>query len=139
MQTKQFSGATIDDVLGQVRAEFGDEAVILETRNVVRGGVAGFFGKAAIEVTASDQMPGADAPADGLDLLDTDEAPAARPASRPASAVQAEPAPEDAVLDTEAFLRNLGRHRAPEEAEPGRLVAPVAAAPAAGQDPERDR
>lgn len=107
MQTKQFSGATIDDVLGQVRAEFGDDAVILETRNVVRGGIAGFFGKAGIEVTASDRMPSA-----GVDLHD--DAPSA---GRAAAATVPAPAP-----DGESFLTSLGLH----------LGGETAAAPSAG-------
>lgn len=57
MQTKRFSGDTIDDVLMQVRGELGEDAVILETRRIVRGGIGGFFGKAGIEVTAADAMP----------------------------------------------------------------------------------
>ena len=96
MQTKQFTGDTIDDVLIQVRGEFGDDAVILETRNVVRGGIAGFFGKAGIAVTAADRMPAADDPAGTphVDLLDTAEPPATA----------------GGAVDSGEFLRRLGEH-----------------------------
>lgn len=56
MQTKQFTGASIDEVLRQIRAELGEEAVILETRRVVKGGLGGFFGREMIEVTAADGL-----------------------------------------------------------------------------------
>ena len=116
MQTKQFTGDTIDDVLAQVRGAFGEDAVILETRNVVRGGLAGFFGRAGIEVTAADRMPGAEAPAHAVDLLDTDGA--ADTAADPGDA-----------LDADEFLRRLGAHLAPPPAEgPADEPPPAAAA-----------
>lgn len=116
MQTKQFTGDTIDDVLTQVRGELGDDAVILETRNIVRGGIAGFFGKAGIEVTAADRMPDPDGQAGErrLDVLDT-----------------AEPAPAaDGAVDSGEFLRRLGEHltTAPETA-PGTAEAGAAPTP----------
>ncbi len=57
MQIKQFSGATIDEVLTQVREELGEEAVILQTKRVVTGGIGGFFGREGVEVTAAEGMP----------------------------------------------------------------------------------
>lgn len=57
MQIKQFTGATIDEVLNQVRAELGEEAVILQTKRVVKGGLGGFFGKEGVEVTAAEGLP----------------------------------------------------------------------------------
>ena len=57
MQIKQFTGATIDEVLTQVRAELGDEAVILQTKRVVKGGIGGFFGREGVEVTAAEGLP----------------------------------------------------------------------------------
>ena len=56
MNTKQFVGASIDEVLRDIRAELGDEAVILHTRKVVKGGLGGFFGREMIEVTAADRL-----------------------------------------------------------------------------------
>ena len=60
MQIKQFSGATIDEVLIQVRAELGEDAVILQTKRVVKGGIGGFFGKEGVEVTAAEGLPAAE-------------------------------------------------------------------------------
>ncbi len=57
MQIKQFSGATIDEVLTKVREELGEEAVILQTKRVVTGGIGGFFGREGVEVTAAEGMP----------------------------------------------------------------------------------
>lgn len=54
MQIKQFTGASIDEVLHDIRAELGEEAVILQTRRIVRGGLGGFFGREGIEVTAAE-------------------------------------------------------------------------------------
>lgn len=65
MQTKQFTGASIDEVLRQIRADLGEEAVILETRRVVKGGLGGFFGREMIEVTAADGLEGEATPSGG--------------------------------------------------------------------------
>jgi flagellar biosynthesis protein FlhF len=53
LQIRQFSADTIDEVLAQVRAELGEDAMILQTKRVVRGGIGGFFGKEGVEVTAA--------------------------------------------------------------------------------------
>ena len=57
MQMKQFSGATVNEVLLKVRAELGEDAVILQTKRVVNGGVGGFFGRQGVEVTAAEGLP----------------------------------------------------------------------------------
>ncbi len=68
MQIKQFTGGSLEELLPQIRAEIGDDAVILETKRVVRGGIGGFFGREGIEVTAAEGVPDdADAPADARD------------------------------------------------------------------------
>lgn len=54
MQIKQFTGASVDEILKQIRAELGDDAVIIQTRRIVRGGIGGFFGREMIEVTAAE-------------------------------------------------------------------------------------
>ena len=55
MQIKQFAADTIDEVLAQVRAELGEDAMILQTKRVVRGGLGGFFGREGVEVTADER------------------------------------------------------------------------------------
>ncbi|MEW6583075.1 MAG: hypothetical protein AB1416_09980, partial [Actinomycetota bacterium] len=53
MMIRQFTGATIDEILPQVRDELGDDALIISTRRVAKGGIGGFFGRELIEVTAA--------------------------------------------------------------------------------------
>lgn len=53
MLIKQFTGTTIDEILPQIREELGEDALILATRRVTRGGLGGFFGREALEVTAA--------------------------------------------------------------------------------------
>lgn len=108
VQMKQFSGATVDEVLLKVRAELGEDAVILQTKRVVNGGIGGFFGRQGVEVTAAEGLP------------DADEANLEAAAS---VAIPAEPETESDE-DTNPFRRHLeGRLAAAEEAEG--LDAPV--------------
>lgn len=60
MRIKTFQGRSLEEVLPQIRAELGPEAVVVGQRQKVQGGVAGFFGTKVIEVTAADQMPSDD-------------------------------------------------------------------------------
>ena len=133
MQMKQFSGATVDEVLLKVRAELGEDAVILQTRRVVNGGIGGFFGRQGVEVTAAEGLP------------DADEA-----ANLEAAASVAIPAEPDIAAQDEAnpFRRHLeGRLAAAEEAEaldapapPGPPASPAAAyARSAGAAPAPPR
>jgi flagellar biosynthesis GTPase FlhF len=57
VRVKTFQGRTLEDVLPEIRAELGGNAVVLGQRQVVHGGVGGFFGKRMVEVTAADRMP----------------------------------------------------------------------------------
>lgn len=124
MQIKQFSGATIDEVLTQVRAELGEEAVILQTKRVVKGGIGGFFGREGVEVTAAEGMPGGDEAAnrEAAASVAASPAPAAPPAGEGPAAEPAEqfvPTP---------FGRHLAsRLAAAEEAEAETAQAPAGA------------
>ncbi len=55
MNLKTFRAATMAEALALVKRDLGKEAVILNTRSARTGGVLGFFSKAVVEVTASDQ------------------------------------------------------------------------------------
>ncbi|MEZ5081123.1 MAG: hypothetical protein R2878_10810 [Thermoleophilia bacterium] len=101
MQIRQFTGTSVDEVLKQIRAELGEEAVIIQTRRVVRGGLGGFFGRELIEVTAADRADedgAADydnriAAASVLDVHDDDDLPnpfSSHLQSRLAAATEAE-------------------------------------------------
>lgn len=99
MLIKQFTGTTIDEILPQIREELGDDALILATRRVTKGGLGGFFGRETLEVTAAQggsheeiaevNREAADRP--GADLLDDDRAPFSRHLQgRLAAALEAE-------------------------------------------------
>ena len=51
-QIKTYRGASIEELLPQIRAELGPEAVVLSRREGLVGGFAGFFQKRCIEVDA---------------------------------------------------------------------------------------
>jgi flagellar biosynthesis protein FlhF len=51
-QIKTYRGASIEELLPQIRAELGPDAVVLSRREGLVGGVAGFFQKRCIEVDA---------------------------------------------------------------------------------------
>jgi flagellar biosynthesis protein FlhF len=53
MRIKKFTGATLQEVTGQMKAELGAEAVILNTRKVHKGGLLNFVGKEMYEITAA--------------------------------------------------------------------------------------
>lgn len=127
MQIKQFSGATIDEVLTKVREELGEEAVILQTKRVVTGGIGGFFGREGVEVTAAEGMP----PGEGERAnLEAAASVAAAPATIDLSDEAAETA--DAPFVATPFHRHLDtRLEAAVEAEADAPPPAAAASPAA--------
>src|SRR3954454_8105875 len=80
MEPKTFRGLTLAEVERKVRAELGDDAVVVRQREGLTGGVGGFFPRRLYEV---DALPGTAAP----------EAPAA-PAAAEAPAAPPMPAPD---------------------------------------------
>ena len=50
--TKTYRGETLDELLPQIQAELGADAVITRQREGVVGGLGGFFGKRCVEVEA---------------------------------------------------------------------------------------
>ncbi|MFN8109687.1 MAG: hypothetical protein U0Y82_07550 [Thermoleophilia bacterium] len=113
MQIKQFTGSSVEEVLQQIRTELGDEAVIIQTRRVVRGGIGGFFGRELIEVTAAESADAAATP-------QPDEV-----ANRAAAASVLDVHDEDEVDNP--FSRHLqARMSAATEAEADRLMQPDA-------------
>src|SRR3954454_831128 len=99
---KTFRGATLDEVLPQIRAELGPEAIILAEREGVVGGIGGFFARKCVGVEA---VARGGAPALGLPsdlrvgaVVATPSVPArvatnAYAAASPRSATVAEPEP----------------------------------------------
>lgn len=116
MQIKQFTGATIDEVLTQVRDELGEEAVILQTKRVVKGGLGGFFGKEGVEVTAAEGLPPGEGEAANRE--------AAASVAAPALPARAGDEDDEEFVPT-AFRRHLAsRLAAAEEIEEAARVAP---------------
>ena len=52
-ETKKTAERLLDEVLPQIRAELGDDAIILRRREGIVGGIGGFFGRRCVEVDAS--------------------------------------------------------------------------------------
>jgi len=53
MKVKKYTGETMQDVIFQVKADLGPEAVIVNKRKSKKGGFFGFFGKEMFEVVAA--------------------------------------------------------------------------------------
>lgn len=53
MKVKKYTGETMQDVIFQVKADLGPEAVIVNKRRFKKGGIFGFFGKEVFEVVAA--------------------------------------------------------------------------------------
>ncbi len=72
--TQTFTGASLDEVLPQIRAQLGADAVILDRRDGVEGGLGGFFGKRSVQVDACPARPTLDVRDEPLALHDLDAA-----------------------------------------------------------------
>src|SRR5919206_444768 len=55
---RTFRGRSLDEILPQVRAELGADAIVLRRREGLAGGVAGFFQRPYVEVDARVPLPG---------------------------------------------------------------------------------
>lgn len=53
MKVKKYTGETMQDVVFQVKADLGPEAVIINKRKFKKGGIFGFFGREVFEVVAA--------------------------------------------------------------------------------------
>lgn len=53
MRIKVFQAATMKDAMAQVKDELGDDAVILHTKRIKKGGILGYGAKEIFEVTAA--------------------------------------------------------------------------------------
>ncbi len=135
--TQTFSGASLDEVLPQIRAQLGADAVVLERRDGVEGGVGGFFGKRSVEVDACPARPTLDVRDEVAEPLSPapydPPAPAAYGVGSYAAAVPADPAPAPAPAAStppaadpaEAFARQLAGLLADQPAPPAPAHHPV--------------
>src|SRR3954447_20092754 len=72
--SKTFRGRTLEEVLPQIKAEFGPDAEIVRQREGLTGGVGGFFQRPCIEVDARAAEPEQEpAPARRFDAYDDEE------------------------------------------------------------------
>ena len=55
--TKTYRGRTLEELLPQIRAELGPDAIVLRRREGLAGGVGGFFQKSYVEVDARAALP----------------------------------------------------------------------------------
>lgn len=53
MNIKKFTGSTMQEIMAQVKSEFGEDAMIIQSKKVKKGGVLGLFTKEYIEVMAA--------------------------------------------------------------------------------------
>src|SRR3954468_20193285 len=54
---RPFTGRSLDEILPQVRAELGPDAIVVRRRSGLAGGVAGFFQRPFAEVEARRPLP----------------------------------------------------------------------------------
>jgi flagellar biosynthesis GTPase FlhF len=89
-EIRTYRGASLEELLPQIRDELGPDAVIMRQREGIVGGVGGFFGKKCVEVDVrppayAGQPPAPAVPRTSLfDAYDTGTAP--EPPARPAAA-----------------------------------------------------
>src|SRR5436305_8781881 len=101
METKTFRGLSLAEVEAKVRAELGDDAVVVRQREGLTGGVGGFFQRRIYEVEA---IAGQGAPAPAA-------APAPKPMPAPAPVMASAQAP---IEQPEDFAAQLKAALAPE-------------------------
>lgn len=104
-RTKTYRGASIEELLPQIRADLGPEAVIVSRREGLIGGFAGFFQKRCIEIDARpggpriDVYDNGDAAPDGPELeapqATVDVAPEPAPTTVGAAAQATPPVPTE--------------------------------------------
>jgi flagellar biosynthesis protein FlhF len=107
-QTKTYRGASIEELLPQIRADLGPEAVIVSRREGLVGGIGGFFQKRCVEVDARRGGPRIDVFDDGGEV----EAKAPETIIEPPAVMEPHPVRNDAAtregLETPAVQRLVG-------------------------------
>jgi flagellar biosynthesis protein FlhF len=57
VRVKSFQGRSLEEILPEIRSDLGPNAVVLSQKQLIAGGVGGFFGTRMLEVVAADRMP----------------------------------------------------------------------------------
>ena len=60
LETKTYRGRTLDELLPQIRAELGADAIVMRRREGLAGGIGGFFQRSYVEVEARAAQAGDD-------------------------------------------------------------------------------
>jgi flagellar biosynthesis GTPase FlhF len=89
MKHQTFRGRSLEEVMPRVREELGEQAVIVDRRETVEGGVGGFFGKRIVELEAAAPEPPAGVPEPPVDAAE----PPAEPSVLAPPAEEPRPAP----------------------------------------------
>ncbi|MBO9533327.1 MAG: hypothetical protein J7513_10175 [Solirubrobacteraceae bacterium] len=144
---RTYRGASLAELAPRIRAELGDDALILRQREGVTGGIGGFFAKRMVEIDVAMMPAGRAGRPTGIDVSDGPAvgpgsllaAPAAQPA--PAAPFQVPGAPEEPAsfeplappqMPPGAHLQPTAPFLPIEEDEPEPAPVPYAPPPAAG-------
>src|SRR3954466_2905878 len=98
--SKTFRGRTLEEVLPQIKADFGPEAEIIRQREGLTGGVGGFFQRACVEVDARPGDP--EPPRRRFDAYDDEPAmpePLADPMADPTPEFEPDPLPDESMAE----------------------------------------
>ncbi|MDO8188221.1 hypothetical protein Q5424_17080 [Conexibacter sp. JD483] len=135
-----FRGRSLEEVLPQIRAELGPDAVIIRQRDGLVGGIGGFFQQQFVEVQARAGSARIDLYDEEPALPPVPAAPAAAPSPAPAGA---SPYVAGAYYETNAPAPRIAPDpravsvESPEPVAPEALLPPEPAAPAAEPAPAR--
>ena len=125
MRIKVFQAATMKDAMAQVKDELGDDAVILHTKKIKKGGILGYGAKEIFEVTAAldevTRRPPKKRP-ERLPTLAELQAEAAGGETKPKSAV---PLPQGHAATLPQAASAAPAQQAPVPVPAGSPVAPV--------------
>ncbi len=113
MRFKTYAGRSLADLVPQIRADLGPDAVILKQRTTRSGGVGGFFAQRGVEILAADRAPGPGEPTSRAFTPPTSpSAPDRRADPRPVAPVTPTPVPprldvaDGEVDSTQQLLRD---------------------------------
>jgi len=73
--TRTFRGSSFAELLPEIQAELGSDAVITRRREGIVGGIGGFFGRRCVEVEARPARPAISSMPDALDVYDSGDDP----------------------------------------------------------------
>jgi flagellar biosynthesis GTPase FlhF len=142
---RTYRGRKLEDLIPQIRAELGPDAIILRQREGLMGGVGGFFAQKCVEVDAQAQQRvdfyDEDEPVNGWDLSELEDTSIEPEPAAEVPALEAPAAPQvpaELQMTAESFVASL--EQAAEHVDVQDLIALVApsqvgAEPPASEEP----